>query len=97
MDFKPTEEQRAWEERAERLAREALAPRAAAMDKRRSMPRGKSDDIAIDGDPEGTCCNRRSTMEIRVAELERSLARAERHVRLQRGGGLLAGAAGSRE
>jgi hypothetical protein len=39
MDFKPNEEQRAWEERAERLAREALAPRAAASALAKRRPR----------------------------------------------------------
>lgn len=32
MNFEPTEAQRTWEERAARLAREVLAPRAAALD-----------------------------------------------------------------
>jgi butyryl-CoA dehydrogenase len=49
MDFKPTEEQRAWEERAERLAREALAPRAAAMDARGSFPHENFEDLRREG------------------------------------------------
>ena len=49
MDFKPTEAQRSWEERAERLAREALAPRAAAMDARGTFPDENFDDLRRGG------------------------------------------------
>jgi hypothetical protein len=45
MNFKPTEEQRAWQERAERLARETLAPRAAAMEARGRLPEARSNHV----------------------------------------------------
>jgi alkylation response protein AidB-like acyl-CoA dehydrogenase len=49
MNFKPTEEQREWEERAARLAREALAPRAAAMDARGTFPHENFEDLRREG------------------------------------------------
>jgi butyryl-CoA dehydrogenase len=49
MDFAPTPEQRAWEERAQRVAREALGPRAAEMDARGAFPQENFADLRREG------------------------------------------------
>jgi alkylation response protein AidB-like acyl-CoA dehydrogenase len=49
MNFEPTAEQRAWEERARRVAREVLAPRAAAMDARGAFPHENFADLRREG------------------------------------------------
>src|SRR5687767_3928022 len=49
MDFAPTAEQRAWEERARRVAQEALGPRAAAMDARGTFPHENFADLRREG------------------------------------------------
>jgi alkylation response protein AidB-like acyl-CoA dehydrogenase len=49
MNFRPTEEQHAWQTRAERLAREVLAPRAAALDAQACLPHENLADLRREG------------------------------------------------
>ena len=49
MNFAPTERQLEWQERARRLAREALAPRAKIADDLREFPREALDHLRLEG------------------------------------------------